>query len=137
MPKLLGVNILGAALAAIAMFFIGFLWYGVLFQDIWLAARGYTAEDMAAANPAWMAGGFVIELFAAFGIGWLMSRHNISQLGTAVMFAIPLSLLIAVPMVSYEFVYGLQHSVPGWIVDTTHVIATFVVGAAVLSFFSD
>lgn len=137
MPKFLGVSVLGAVLAAIAMFFIGFLWYGVLFQDIWMAARGYTAEDMTAANPAWMAGGFLIELVSALGIGWLMSRGNISKLGSAVMFAIPLSLLIAVPMVSYEFVYGLQHSIPGWIVDTTHVVATFTVGAAVLSFFSD
>ena len=137
MPKLMGVNVLGAVLAALAMFIIGFVWYGVLFQDIWMAARGYSGADLAEPNPAWMAAGFVLELIAAFGIGWLMKRNGVSRLGPAVAFAVPLSLLIAAPMVSYEFVYGLYHSASGWIVDVTHIIATFAAAAAVLSFFDN
>ena len=40
MPKIAGVNVLGVLLAAVAMFFIGFIWYGLLFTEPWMAANG-------------------------------------------------------------------------------------------------
>ena len=40
MPKITGVNVLGVLLAAVAMFFIGFIWYGLLFTEPWMAANG-------------------------------------------------------------------------------------------------
>lgn len=135
MPRVMGVNMLGALLAALAMFFIGFVWYGLLFTDMWMAARGYDASQLEGQDPAWMAGGFVLEFLAAFGIGWLMKRVGVSTLGAAAAFGLTLSLLIAAPMVSYEYVYGAFHHTGGWLVDVSHVLATFVAAAAVLSFF--
>ena len=135
MPRVSGVNVVGVFVAALAMFFVGFVWYGLLFSDTWMAGRGYVLEDMEGANPAWMAGGFLIELVMAFGIGWLMKRANISRLSTGVGFALPLALLTALPLTSYEFVYGAYHSVGAWLVDVSHRVVVMLVGAAVLSFF--
>lgn len=135
MPRLYDVNLLGVLLAAVAMFFVGFIWYGLLFSDIWMAGRGYVEADLEGANPAWMGAGFLIELVTAFGIGWLMKRQNITRLPTALAFALPLALLIAVPVTSYEFVYGAYHSIAAWLVDCSHRLVTLLVGAAVLSLF--
>ncbi|MCI4645207.1 MAG: DUF1761 domain-containing protein [Hyphomonadaceae bacterium] len=133
MPRIAGVNLVGVLLAAVAMFFVGFLWYGLLFSDIWMAGRGYVEADFEGANQAWMAGGLLIELVMAFGLGWLLKRQGISMMSTALAFALPLGLLIAVPLASYEFIYGLQHSVGAWLVDASHRVVTLLVGAAVLS----
>lgn len=135
MPRVMGVNMLGVLLAALAMWMIGFVWYGVAFSDAWMASRGYVDADFEGSHPAWMAGGFVLELVAALGIGWLMKRLGVSTLGAAVGFGLTLALLIALPMISYEVVYSAEHSLNGWLIDASHVIATFVAGAAVLSFF--
>jgi|SRR5262245_25517446 hypothetical protein len=49
---LAGTNLLSVALAAIAAFMFGWLWYGVLFSDAWLAAIGKTREEMHAESPS-------------------------------------------------------------------------------------
>ena len=134
MPKILGANLLGVLLAAIAMYFVGFLWYGVFFTDIWMASRGIT-EIVAEPDPIWMGLGFLIELVAALGLGWLISRLNISTVGGAIGLAVPLALLIGGPLMSYEFVYNTYHHVGGLLVDISHILATFTLGAVVLSFF--
>jgi hypothetical protein len=63
MPKILGLNLLAVIAASIAFFFVGFLWYGVLFSDIWMAAEGISAEAADADSPVWMLGGFLSSPF--------------------------------------------------------------------------
>jgi small-conductance mechanosensitive channel len=40
-----GPNYLGVLLAAAASFMLGWVWYGVLFKDQWMAALGKTPEE--------------------------------------------------------------------------------------------
>jgi len=42
MPKL---NPAGIAIATVAFFLLGYLWYGFLFAEAWMAAEGLTEED--------------------------------------------------------------------------------------------
>jgi hypothetical protein len=109
MPRLSGVNLLGVLLAAIVMFFVGFLFYGMLFSGHWMAARGYMADMAAGANPAWMAGGFLIELV--------------------------LAVVVALPILAYDFVYGFYHYLPNLMVDWGHILVSIGLAGAVLSFF--
>ncbi len=135
MPRLFGVNLVGVLLAAIAMFFVGFLFYGLLFSAVWMEARGLTADTLEQQDPAWMAGGLVIELVLAFGLAFFMKRCSISGLSHAVRFALVLAALIGFPVLAYEFVYNVIHSVPGLLVDLAHLAVSFGAGAAILSFF--
>lgn len=135
MPRIMGVNLLGALLAAVVMFFLGFIFYGLLFSDIWMAARGFTPEMFENQSPVWMAAGFLIELVIAFGIGWVMKAKGASSLGAAIGVGITLAILLGFPLLAYEFAYGAYHSVPGLLVDWGHTLVAFVGGAAVLSFF--
>ena len=130
-----GVHIGGVLLAALAMYFVGFVFYGLLFSKIWQASRGLVDEQLQEQSPMWMAGGFGVELISAVGIAWLMSQMSISDLSEAALFGLTAGVLVGVPMRSYEFIYNIYHSLPGAIVDWAHVICTFVVCAIVYSYF--
>ena len=154
MPKIAGVNVLGVLLAAVAMFFIGFIWYGVLFQEPWMAANGMFFVDpakeyiqwlsadgiqstatAAGPDPMVMLAGFVLSLVLSFGLGWHMKQKNISTLGAAVMFGLWMSLLIGLPLIAYDTVYTPYGSLMGFFVDGSHTVATIIAACAVLSFF--
>ncbi|MEQ9434381.1 DUF1761 domain-containing protein [Hyphomonas sp.] len=135
MPRLSGVNLLGVLLAAIVMFFVGFVFYGMLFSEQWMAARGYTADMAADANPAWMAGGFLIELVLAFGLGWVLKLKGAKGLSACVSTALMLAVVVVLPVSSYEYVYGFYHSLPGLLVDWGHMLVGMGLAGAVLSFF--
>jgi hypothetical protein len=154
MPKIAGVNLLGVVLAAVAMFFVGFLWYGVLFQEPWMNANGLffvdetkqsmqwlTADGIqsiagdAGPNPMIMLWGFVLSLVLAFGLGWHMKQKNISKVGTAALFGLWMGLLIGVPLMAYDTVYTPFGSLMGLFVDGSHTVVTFVAASVVLSFF--
>ena len=154
MPKIAGVNLLGVVLAAVAMFFIGFLWYGVLFQEPWMNANGLffvdetkqsmqwlTAEGIqsvagdAGPNPMVMLWGFVLSLVLSFGLGWHMNQKNISKAGTAALFGLWIGLLIGVPLMAYDTVYTPFGSFMGLFVDGSHTVVTFVAASVVLSLF--
>lgn len=66
MPKIAGVSVLAIVSAAATMYFIGFVVFGVLFGNVFMASRGLTEADFEGSNPAYMAGGFLIELVLAF-----------------------------------------------------------------------
>lgn len=135
MPRLMGVNLLGVLLAALVMFFVGFIFYGMLFTDIWMTARGYTPNMFEDQSGAWMGVGFLIEIVLALALGWLLKAKGVSSLGSAVGVGVCAAILFGFPLLSYEFAYGAHHSVPGLLVDWGHILVGFVAGAAVLSVF--
>ncbi|MCA8903180.1 MAG: DUF1761 domain-containing protein [Hyphomonas sp.] len=135
MPRILGVNAVGALLAAVAMFFVGFLVYGALFTEVYMSARGFQEADFEGNGPAWMGVGFLIELVAAFGIAWVIKARGTKGLVPCLLTGLTLAILIALPMRSYEFVYGWRHDVPGLLIDWAHSLVGFSVAGAVLSFF--
>lgn len=53
----------------------------------------------------------------------------------AVIFAAQLALLLAAPLYAYDFVYGPNHSIIALLLDISHSLVGFILGAAVLSFF--
>ncbi len=135
MPKIFNVNVLGILAAAVAMFIVGFIFYGLLFSQIWQDARAIELADLEGQSPAWMAGGFLLELIVACGLAWVLKLRSANGLMQAVTTGVTLWLLIGLPLTAYEFIYGPVHSIPGFLVDAGHRLVTFGVGAAVLSFF--
>ena len=154
MPRIAGVNLLGALLAAIAVFFIGFIWYGLLFTEPWMNANGlFFADDAKTTmqwltadglqtvpadegpNPMVMLWGFVLSFAVSFGLGWFMKREDIAGLGPAALFGLLVGLLIGVPLMAYDTVYTPYNSLAGLFVDGSHTVATFIAACMVLSFF--
>ncbi len=49
-------------IATVFLSVFGYLWYGVLFQDLQMQAHGYSKADYAGNSPLWYAGGALISL---------------------------------------------------------------------------
>lgn len=135
MPKIAGLNLLGLVLAALAMWIIGFLWYGLIFGGAWMDASGYTEEMFEGQSPLWMPAGFVISLLLSFGLGWHMKQKSITKTDTAALFGFWMALLIGVPLMMYGYVYSVEHSWELLLLDGGYTIVTFVAACVVLSFF--
>ena len=135
MPKIAGVNLLGVVLAALAMWIIGFIWFGLLFSEAWMSASGFTEEMFEGQSPLWMPAGFLISLILSFGLGWHMKQKSISKLETAALFGLWMSLLIGVPLMMYGYVYSPHHSWELLLIDSGYTVATFVAACAVVSLF--
>ena len=135
MPRIFSVNAVGALLAGIVMFLIGFVFYGLLFGDVFMQARGFSVADFEGNSPAWMGAGFLIELVVAIGIGWVIRAKGVRGLVPCLMTGVVLAVLVALPMLAYDFVYGWRHDVAGLLVDWGHALVAFAVGGAILSYF--
>lgn len=135
MPKIAGLNVLGVFLAALAMWIIGYVWYGMLFADMWVSAHGWTEADFEGQSASWMAAGFLIPLILSFGLGWHMKQKSITKMDTAALFGLWMSLLIGVPLMMYAYVYSPAHSWELLLIDGSYTVVTFVVGCVVLSMF--
>lgn len=152
MPRLASVNLLGVLLAAIAIYFAGFLWYGLLFSEAymngigvffndagdtvrWLEADGVQTRTGMGEEGAWMAAGFLIPLALAFGLGFLLKKLKANSISAAAGIGLWVSVLIGVPLMAYGLVYSPWHSWPAFFVDASHTVVSFVAGCVVLSFF--
>lgn len=133
MPRVFGVNLAGVGLAGLAMFICGFLVYAVLFTGYHSFAYGYELEDFGPNQGYWLPGGLFLELVIALGIGKMLKVGNVTGLQESVKFALVLGLLIAVPMASYNFIYGPFHSVHGFMISTGHALVNFAIAGAILS----
>lgn len=135
MPKIAGVNVVGILAAAFVMWILGFVWYGVVFSEAWMAGNGYTEADFEGQSGLWMPAGFLIPLILAYGLGWHMKQKGITLWKTAALYGLWLGLLIGVPLMMYAYVYSPQHSWEVLLIDGSHTVVTFVVGCIILSLF--
>lgn len=135
MPKLFGLNLLALAAASLAFYLVGFLWYGVIFQQAWLDAQGITKEMMEAADssPVWMIGGFVITVMQVIGIGLVLKWKGAASLAEAVKTALIVWFFFALPFCHYGYLYSMDHNSTMLMIDLSHLLVGWVASAAVLS----
>lgn len=130
MPKL---NPVGIAVASIAFFIVGFLWYGVIFSDAWMAGHGLTQDD--AESPIWMLGGLVVTVMQVIGLALILKWKGVAGLADAATTAALLWALLALPFTLYAYLYLPAHNSTLLMVDASHLLVGWVVAAAVLSRF--
>ena len=80
------VDLLAVLVATISSFVIGGIWYGPLFGQAWMAAHGFTAEDLRKNwNPTrtygitfgiGLATAYTFAMFLGEGIGWAQGAQN-------------------------------------------------------------
>ncbi|OFX05596.1 MAG: hypothetical protein A3E78_05975 [Alphaproteobacteria bacterium RIFCSPHIGHO2_12_FULL_63_12] len=132
MPKL---NPLGIAVASIAFYFVGFLWYGLIFSDAWMAAEGVTQEAADAESPAWMALGAVITVMQVVGLAIVLKWKGAIGAADAVKAAALLWALFALPFTLYGFAYTPGHDATLLMLDASHLLVGWIVAAVTLSLF--
>ncbi|MEM6626489.1 MAG: DUF1761 domain-containing protein [Pseudomonadota bacterium] len=155
MPKLAGVNLAGVLLATIAAYFVGYIWYGLVFQLDWLTeimrVRGLSAdqlatmdaaalgEALAATNPSanmglYMGFGFFLTLLTVFVLAIVLKAFAatgvVQNLGRAALVCVG----FAIPMLANDVVYGLE-PLKLFYIDASYALASYLVPALILSFF--
>lgn len=132
MPKL---NPVGIFAASLAFFFIGFLWYAVIFADAWMAAQNLPAQSEDAGNPLWMVVGFFITVMQTIGLALVLKWKGVAGPADAAKTAALLWALFALPFTAYGYIYSFDQSEMLFAIDASHILVGWVVAAAILAKF--
>ncbi|MDO1560477.1 DUF1761 domain-containing protein [Brevundimonas sp. 2R-24] len=126
-----GVNWTAVVIAAIVMYLIGWLWYGMLFEAQWMALSGVTAEQMAQGGTTAMILGAVNSLVTAVGLGWAVPRLGGGGWVGGARTGFLIGLFFACTSLAYAFIYG--GAPTGLIpIDGGHFLVIYTVGGAVI-----
>jgi hypothetical protein len=121
------INWLGVIVATVAAFFIGFLWYGLIFEATWLELTGQTtSEDMSMLPMLWGLGQTFVTMF---GLGWFIGRDSnlMDGLKTGLIAAVCFALMTS----AYNFIY--ETSPTGLLpIDWSHLLVIYAVGGAII-----
>jgi hypothetical protein len=127
----MGHNALAIIVAAIVMYLIGFLIYGLAFEQLWMAESGWS-EEQVQSGASKMPLGFVIPFLLAIGLslaikwrnkpGWLGGAETGFWIGLLFLFAERL----------YGYVYAPAGGEVMLGIDTLHIFATAVIGGAII-----
>lgn len=127
-----GINWLAALAAAIGIYAVGFIIYGVLIDpDMWMAAEGLTAAEMEAAGSSRMPFSVLMPLATAFGMAVLFKWGNVQTMADGVKWAAMIAVASAIPALWYDWVYGVG---PAWLtlLDSSHLLLGHAVAGAIL-----
>jgi hypothetical protein len=109
---------------------LGFLWYGPLFGERWMAALGYT-PDMTNAN-AKMAVGALNAVVATVGLAWLTSRLGATSLAASVGVCVAAWLFFDFTTQALEYLYmGMSQQVV--CINMGFQLVSYVITGAVLA----
>lgn len=133
MPRIFGLNIIAVLVSAIALYFVGFLFYGILFAELWVGLQGLTDAQMLAAEENRLIGmfhGFLISLATTIFIGLALERFGGDGMMSAIKSAVLLWAGFAVTTLAYGLVYAMQPFML-FVLDASHLLVGFVVVAIV------
>jgi hypothetical protein len=99
-----GINWVGVVVALIVGQVIGFLWYGMIFEEQWMALSGVTAADVEA-GPS-MALGVVNQLVVAIGLAWLINKTGAATLVGGATAGLLAGFFFAATATAQNFIYG-------------------------------
>ncbi len=132
MPKILGLNLVPVLVATIAFWILGFLWYGVLFMEPWMAGHGLTADN-AGGFDLYMIGGILTTFLQVLGVGLFLKWKGVADPVKAATTALLMWFLIALPFTMYAYLYLPAHNPTLLMIDASHLLVGWVISAVVFS----
>ncbi len=122
------LSILGVILASLAFFFIGGLWYTVLFGKMWRAEMGIADEDVGSPQPLMFIGSFVVGLVIAVTLGLLIGDRGVAcgvKIGAGTGFG------IGAAVMAQNAIYE-SKPVRFWAINSAYVVIGLAVMGAIL-----
>lgn len=123
------LNWLGIIVATVAAFFIGFLWYGLIFAEQWATLTGVTEEG--GGDALWMIIGLVQTFVTMIGLGWFIARDGAVGWMGGLKIGLVAGVAFALMTSAYGFIY---QTAPLALlpIDWSHLLAVYAVGGAVI-----
>ena len=138
MPRIFNTSWAAVLLATLAFYMVGFVWYGFLFQDLWLASSGMTeeqtmviAENKGAMMFVW---GLLLTLAQALGLLWVLNLAGAKRLAASLKITFWLFVMIAAPLLAYNCLYG-TYPLEGILMDYGHILLGWLAMGAIYAAF--
>lgn len=131
--RICGINWIAALVAAIAIYAVGFLIYGVLIDpETWMDAAGITPEQMQAVGMSRMPFSPIMPLMTAFGMAFLFKWGGVTGAGNGLKWAGLIALTSAIPTMLYGWVYGVG-PLHATLIDCAHLLIGHLVAGVILA----
>ncbi len=127
-----GLKPIPVLVATVVFWALGFVWYGVLFMDAWMAGHGLTA-DQAGGFDIYMVGGILITLLQVMGLAFVLNWRNVSGINEAAKTALTLWFLLALPIIMYAYLYLPAHNSTLLMIDASHQLVGWLASAVILT----
>ncbi|HAY07139.1 MAG TPA: DUF1761 domain-containing protein [Hyphomonas sp.] len=126
-----GDNWLAVLAAAAAIYFIGFLIYGLIFSSLWLKLTGYTKEQL---QPhSWkMFLSPIMPILTAIGLAILFKLARVDNIAVGVVIAFQIWFFLVMPARMYNFVYS-PEKIGHMVLDSIHLLLGMLVAGAVIA----
>lgn len=98
-----GINWAGVIAAVVVGQVIGFLWYGMIFEEQWMALSG-VSPDQAGTTP--MVLGVVNQLVVAVGLAWLVNKLGTATLVGGATAGLLAGIFFAATTAAQNFIYA-------------------------------
>lgn len=126
------------AAATVACFLVGFLWYGLLFTDTWMAGNGITMEGDKAfkngvemsSNPFPMVFNIIAMLVNTLLVNWFMQRMGVHSLGGGIQVGGVIGFIMALGVVTGNLFAASPNSLS--FVDGSYSVVIFTAIGAIL-----
>ena len=128
--RVLGIKLVPLIAAAVLIYAVGALIYGVLFSAQWMALSGYTA-DMLVGEQWRMALSPLMPLMIALGMGLLIKDRGITTLMAGLRLGVMVGFLFLVAARLYHYAYG-NEPLGLLLLDCAHLLANAMIAGAVL-----
>lgn len=129
-----GINWVAVLIAVVLIQALGFLWFGMVFSDAWLAgmqAEGVTIDMSGGSQMTSTLQGVVLSLVTVVGIAWLMGKVGADGLQGGVMTALAAWFFFSLTTQAQEYVYmGFAPNLMA--INVGYQLVAFVLAGAVL-----
>lgn len=98
-----GINWVGVIVALVVSQAVGFVWYGLVFEQQWIALSGVNPDS---ANGLAMVWGAVQNLVVAIGLAWLTARTGMTGWVNGAMAGLIACVFFGLATMSLRFIYG-------------------------------
>jgi hypothetical protein len=125
------INHMAVWVAAFVFFGWGYLWYGLLFGNQWMAAMGKTAADFTP-QPTVYLWSFILGLILSYATAMALSRHPEDQtVSQGISFALFMGIaLYATQTLNHVIYENIPMSL--WIIDTAYTVIGFAIIGAII-----
>ena len=127
-----GLNWLAVIVAAVVIYAIGFVIYGLVVPpEWWMAASGITQEEIDKTGMARMPFSVVMPLMTAIFLALLFKLGKVADAATGAKWAVVVALASAIPTLLYGWVYGVG-PIDVTLIDAGHLLLGHVAAGAIL-----
>ncbi len=93
-----GINYFAVVISTIVYYFIGFIWYTVLFSEIWRKETGVSMKSPAKPQVRGLAGQFLSTFLFTLGIAIILKLHGNHGIATGIYVSVLVTLFFVIPI---------------------------------------